>query len=76
MAVISHTFWLPRRGSVSAEYEDAAAADDAAGRYAVADGASEGCFTGLWATLLVDDFVRRAGRGMDEWPDSLSAVQE
>ena len=76
MAVISHTLWLPRRGSVSAEYEDAAAADDTAGRYAVADGASEGCFTGLWATLLVDDFVRRAGRGMDEWPDSLSAVQE
>ena len=76
MAVISHTFWLPRRGSVSAEYEDASAADDRAGRYAVADGASEGCFTGFWATLLVDDFVRRAGRGMDEWPDSLSAVQE
>ncbi len=76
MAVISHTFWLPRRGSVSAEYEDALAADDAAGRYAVADGASEGCFTGFWATLLVDVFVRHADRDLDGWPDSLSVVQE
>jgi hypothetical protein len=76
MSLISHTFWLPRKGSIAAEYEDAAAADDAAGRYAVADGASEGCFTGLWATLLVDDFVRRAELGVEDWPRSLATVQE
>ena len=48
------------RGNSPAEYEDALAADDAAGRYAVADGATEGCFTGLWARLLVEDFVQHA----------------
>ena len=59
----SRTFWLPRRGNSPEEYEDAFALDDASGRYAVADGATEGCFTGLWARLLVEDFVSRgAGR--------------
>ena len=43
----SRIFWLPRRGNSPAEYEDACAANDAAGRYAVADGATEGCFTDL-----------------------------
>ena len=63
MAVGSRTFWLPRRGNNPDEYEDAFALDDASGRYALADGASEGCFTGLWARLLVEDFVSRAERG-------------
>jgi hypothetical protein len=76
MLTASHTFWLPRRGNSPAEYEDASAADDASGRYAVADGASEGCFTGLWARLLVEDFARNADRGMEQWPTSLSAVQK
>ena len=35
----SRTFWLARRGHNSAEYEDAFAADEVAGRFAVADGA-------------------------------------
>jgi hypothetical protein len=76
MAAASYIFWLPRKGNIPAEYEDAVAADDTAGRYAVADGASEGCFTGLWATLLVDDCVRAADRGVEEWPNSLSTVQK
>ena len=68
-------FWLPRGGHAPAEYEDAYAADPVAGRFAVADGASEGCFTGLWARLLVDDFVARADRDMASWSDSLPALQ-
>jgi hypothetical protein len=72
----SRTFWLARRGHTPAEYEDAFAADEAAGRFAVADGASEGCFTGLWARLLVEDFVSRSGEGSAEWPDSLPTLQE
>jgi hypothetical protein len=51
---------LPRRGNAADEYEDAFAADPAAGRFAVADGASESSFAGLWARLLVDGFVRPA----------------
>ena len=75
MGAIAQTFWLPRRGSSPAEYEDASAANAASGRYAVADGASEGCFTGLWARLLVEDFVARGGQGLEEWPNSLAAIQ-
>ncbi len=75
MATSSRIFWLPRRGNSPAEYEDACAANDAAGRYAVADGASEGCFTDLWARLLVNDFVERAECPAGDWPVSLSAAQ-
>jgi hypothetical protein len=71
----SRTFWLPRRGNSPDEYEDAFAADDASGRYAVADGASEGCFTGLWARLLVEDFVAQADCDASPWPAALPAVQ-
>ncbi|HEX5272936.1 MAG TPA: protein phosphatase 2C domain-containing protein, partial [Gemmataceae bacterium] len=52
--------FLPRRGSSADEYEDAWAAEPAAGRFAVADGASESSFAGLWARLLVEGFVRPA----------------
>ena len=70
------TFWLPRKGHDSTEYEDAFAADEAAGRFAVADGASEGCFTGLWARLLVDDFVAGNGREAAAWPALLPVLQD
>jgi hypothetical protein len=71
----SLVFWLPRRGNSPTEYEDACAADDATGRYAVADGASEGCFTDLWARLLVEDFVHRLNCLAAEWPASLTKPQ-
>ena len=69
-------FWLPRRGHSRSEYEDAFAKDEAAGRYAVADGASEGCFTGLWAELLVESFVSSTCDTASSWPESLTAAQE
>ena len=75
MGIIVQSFWLPRKGSSPSEYEDAWATNPESGRFAVADGASEGCFTGLWARLLVADFVGRAGEGMEPWPASLSAIQ-
>jgi hypothetical protein len=75
MGVTAKKFWSPRKGNTPEEYEDACAANPASGRYAVADGATEGCFTGLWARLLVDDFVGRSGQGMESWPSSLSAIQ-
>ena len=74
--VRSHSFWLPRRGNTPDEYEDAFALDEASGRYAVADGATEGCFTGLWARLLVNDFVSHAERNASSWLSSLPVVQE
>src|SRR6266851_8710310 len=48
---------LPRHGYTVDECEDAWAADPVAGRFAVADGATESAFAGLWARLLVEGFV-------------------
>jgi len=47
----------PKHGHSADEYEDAFAADPQASRFAVADGASESSFAGLWARLLVEGFV-------------------
>ena len=56
-------FWLPKAGSSLAEYEDACwprQAVDQIGvvRLAVADGATETSFSGLWARLLVNAYGR------------------
>ena len=76
MPASPRTFWLPRRGNDPADYEDAFAANAAAGRFAVADGATEGCFTDLWARLLVDDFVAGSAGEATSWPASLPALQD
>jgi hypothetical protein len=47
----------PKDGHTEDECEDAWAADPAAGRFAVADGASESAFAGLWARLLAEGFL-------------------
>jgi hypothetical protein len=48
---------LPKGGHSEDEYEDAWAARPSAGRFAVADGASESSFAGLWARELTEGFV-------------------
>jgi hypothetical protein len=50
-------FKLSKEGNAAEDYEDAAAGNVAAGRFAVADGASEASFAGIWARLLVGCFV-------------------
>lgn len=65
-------FGLPKRGNAPEEYEDAFAGDAAAGRFAVADGASESAFAGPWARLLVEEFVRTPG----SWAAWLPALRE
>lgn len=57
-------FWLQKAGNADHEYEDAFAPEDAPTdaecvefRCAVADGATETSFSGLWAQILVDAFV-------------------
>jgi hypothetical protein len=52
---------LPKHGNTADEYEDAWSADTAKGRFAVADGASESAFAGLWARLLTEGFVSARG---------------
>jgi hypothetical protein len=54
-------FSVPKGGHSREEYEDAAAGDTAAGRFAIADGASESSFAGTWADLLVKGFTEHPG---------------
>jgi Protein phosphatase 2C len=59
---------LPKHGHTAEEYEDAWAADPAAGRFAIADGASESAFANLWARLLTDGFLAaRRPRDLAGW---------
>jgi hypothetical protein len=55
-------FRLGKRGNAAEDYEDAFAGNPAAGRFAVADGASEASFAGAWARALVEGFVAAAGK--------------
>ncbi len=75
MGVTVRSFWLPRLGHKPDEYEDAFAAEPSTGRYAIADGAGEGAFTGLWARLLVDGFAHAPNPDLARWPDALAGVQ-
>jgi len=62
------SFSLPREGNTPEEYEDALAGNPRTGRFAVADGASESSFAGLWAKLLVEGFVASGeGRTTMNW---------
>jgi hypothetical protein len=63
-------FSLHKEGNAPEEYEDACAANPKSGRFAVADGASESSFAGLWAKLLVEGFVavRAHGTGTGWFP--------
>jgi hypothetical protein len=51
------SWWTPKAGHTASEYEDAFAHHQH--RYAIADGASESSFAGLWAQLLVEQFVQQ-----------------
>ncbi len=76
MVAESSLFWLPRSGNAPEEYEDASAADAAAGRFALADGASDTSFADLWARLLVEQFVAQAPLDLADWTDALPALQQ
>jgi hypothetical protein len=76
MASELREFWVPRRGNRPDEYEDAFAADVKAGRFALADGATESSFAASWARLLVDDFVQHAAADFNDWEARLPALQE
>jgi hypothetical protein len=59
---------VPKDGHTDAEYEDAWAVDAARGRFAIADGASESAFAGLWARLLTEGFLgARRPRDLAAW---------
>ncbi len=68
MWVCTRVFHVPKRGNAEAEYEDAFYPECdlvrqlGEFRCAVADGASESAFSGLWAQLLVRSFGKRKMR--------------
>jgi hypothetical protein len=70
-----HALHLAKRGHGADEYEDAFAADSEAGRFAVADAASECSFGALWARLLVEGFIRGMPRAV-QTADWLRPLQE
>lgn len=57
-----HAFHTHKRGNAADEYEDAFAGDVLAGRFAVADGASESSFVATWARLVAEGFVAAEGK--------------
>ncbi len=71
MKISYRVFWLPKRGSSTEEYEDAFAPGNSDGiaeerkneiesknfKCAVADGATETSFSGLWAKLLCKSYI-------------------
>jgi hypothetical protein len=69
LTISHHCFRLPKRGNSWEEFEDAYACDPAAGRFAIADGASESIFAGEWAHELCQAFVadRAAVGKMEPW---------
>ena len=57
MEIYAKKFWLPKRGSTEAEYEDSASLAQDRSRFAIADGASEASFSRDWAKQLVRAFT-------------------
>lgn len=75
MSIVCHSFHVEKDGSGASEYEDAFACDIVAGRFAVADGATQGVFSGRWAKLLAEAFAKGTfASGLDA--DSLRAVRQ
>ena len=63
MVISAETFWLQKAGNKPDEYEDAFCPSDRvigeAGRefsFAIADGATDACFSGTWARQLVNAY--------------------
>jgi hypothetical protein len=66
---------VPRRGHPAEECQDAVAGAVDRSRFAVADGASESAEAGLWARLLVEDFVAAPARHL-AWANWLPPLQD
>lgn len=75
MSLTVRSFRVPKRGNSVEECEDACAADEATGRIAVADGATESIYASFWAELLVEHFVNHASGPADAEFDWLSNAQ-
>ncbi|MHB1709103.1 MAG: hypothetical protein ACYCT2_06495 [Thermoplasmataceae archaeon] len=60
------TYRLPKLGNSDEECEDAFSSNGSFSRMAIADGASDSIFSGVWASSLVDQFALIEGRLYDD----------
>ena len=72
MHVFSRAYWMPKAGNSEAEYEDSFWPRFLDGesnnfRFAVADGATEASFSGIWARQI----VRAFGKGFEDFYDDV-----
>jgi len=68
MHITTHAFWMQKAGNQREEYEDAFAyanSSESTFLCAVADGATETSFSGLWAHILVTAFIEKRLTGFD-----------
>jgi hypothetical protein len=68
MHITTHAFWLQKAGNQREEYEDAFAyanSSESTFLCAVADGATETSFSGLWAHILVTAFIEKRLTGFN-----------
>ncbi|HVK08463.1 MAG TPA: hypothetical protein VM597_06760 [Gemmataceae bacterium] len=66
----TRTFVVPKDGHAADECEDGYACNNPAGRFAVADGASESIYAGEWARIMCEAFVADpAADGVGPWLD-------
>jgi hypothetical protein len=76
---VSQMHWVafsePKHGSAREEYEDACAGNPSLGRFAVADGATESSYAGLWARMLVEEFVSTPSLEPSAWATWLPQIQ-
>lgn len=76
MTIGYQEFRLAKRGCDPEEYEDACLGDLKAGRFAVADGATESVFASSWAARLVREFVENADCDPEEWVTWVPGIQQ
>lgn len=71
----------PKYGSTAEEYEDAFCPQDSSegasiNRFAIADGATETSYSGLWARLLVKAYCDGEMDSADRIPETLESIQK
>lgn len=71
----SKHYQVEKGGSRTDHLDDAVAVASSAGRFAVADGTTEGGFTGLWARLLVKSFTESPADPTEDWEAWFPAAQ-
>lgn len=76
MPLVARWFSVQKNGNPPEYNDDAAAADVQRGRFAVADGAAESGFAGVWSRAMVRQFAQESSAPCDAWSDWLKVAQQ